>query len=90
MLFAPALTTPACASAWTGLQVRNRLHVVFAVGESIALLDMLVSFTTFVQLSGASYVRPKMADGATLVLKGCRHPLLEAQGEVSVVPNDGM
>ena len=68
--------------------IRQRLHLIFAVGESVALLDMLRAFTTFVQSSGASYVRPKMGEGAPLVLKQCRHPLLEAQGETSVRPND--
>ena len=54
----------------------------------VALLDMLAAFASFVQLSGGTYVRPKLGDGGPLILKQCRHPLLEAQGEASVVPND--
>ena len=70
--------------------IRSRLHVIFSVGESVALLDMLGSFATFVSASGAPYARPCMGDGAILVLKQCRHPLLEAQGDTSVVANDVM
>ena len=69
--------------------IRQRLHVIFAVGESIALLDTLIAYTSFsTSLSGGECVRPRMGEGAPLVIKRARHPLLEAQGEASVVPND--
>jgi DNA mismatch repair ATPase MutS len=69
-------------------QIRSRLHVLFRVGESIALVDTLAAFATHVRSVGTSYVRPKMGYGVPLVLKQCRHPLLEHLGEGQVVPND--
>lgn len=80
---------PCCLAQLSKLQdqVRERLHVIFTVGESVALLDMLASFATYAQASGAPYARPLMGDGCGLTLKACRHPILEASGDVCVVAN---
>ena len=65
-------------------EVRNRLHVIFSVGESIALADMLGSFATYIRQSGSAFARPLMGEGCGLTLKKGRHPLLEAQGDTVV------
>ena len=48
---------------------------------------MLIAFATYIQSTGGSFVRPKMGVGAPMVLRRCRNPLLEAQGDCAVVPN---
>lgn len=68
-------------------ELRANLHLVFRVGESVALVDTMLAFATFVRSSGG-YCRPKIAESAPLVLKRCRHPLLEKYGDVDLVPND--
>ena len=52
--------------------VRAGLHLLFRLGESVALVDVMTSFAVFVRSSGAAYARPKMADGGLLVLKQVR------------------
>ena len=47
--------------------MRGTLHLLFQLGESIALLDTLHSFATFVHASGGQFSRPVMAEGAALV-----------------------
>ena len=69
-------------------EIRHNLHVLFRLGESVALVDTMCAFASFVRTAGGPYVRPKMGEGCPLVLKQCRHPLLEHLGDVSVVPND--
>lgn len=69
-------------------EITSQLHVLFRLGEAVALLDTLASFATFAHQSGASYVRPKMAVGGPLALKQSRHPLLEALAEREVVANN--
>lgn len=56
--------------------------------RSLALLDCLFGFS---EVSHArNYVKPEMSEGLSLVLKDCRHPVIETQlphGE-EYVPND--
>jgi len=55
-----------------------RVHVpdLFKICESVALIDMLVSFAHLVTTH--DYVRPEFTDA--LALKSARHPILEAVG----------
>lgn len=68
--------------------LQKKLHVLFQLSESVALLDMLASFATYVRESGSAFVRPTIGESDELVLKASRHPLLERLGEHSAVPND--
>ncbi|RYP52255.1 hypothetical protein DL768_002574 [Monosporascus sp. mg162] len=63
-----------------------RAHVpnLFRVCESIALLDMIVSFGQLV--TTRDYVRPEI--GTTLALKAARHPICERLHPGRFVPND--
>jgi len=69
-------------------EIQKKLHVLFQLSESIALLDMIASFVTYVQQSGAVFARPTIGGSSELVLKASRHPILERLGEHSSVPND--
>jgi hypothetical protein len=40
--------------------IRDNLHLLFSMGESVAWLDMMQSFATFVSLAGGPYTRPKV------------------------------
>ena len=72
-------------------KIRGNMHILFSIGESVALLDKLQSFAFHVlSTGGAPFARPRMGDGGTLLLKQARHPILEAIGEAAVVPNDIM
>ena len=61
-------------------------------GESVALVDVMLAFAVFVHKGGGSgpFCRPKIAHAAPLVLKRCRHPLLERFAEPGqpLTPND--
>jgi DNA mismatch repair protein MSH4 len=69
-------------------ELQKKLHVLFQLSESVALLDMLASFATHVRESGSAFARPTIGESDELVLKASRHPLLERLGEHSAVPND--
>ncbi len=56
---------------------------LLAVNEAIAVLDMLCSFAHLATTQ--NYVRPIISDN--LVLKGARHPVMEARKQ-KFVPND--
>ncbi len=56
--------------------IRVQVPHLFRVCESIALLDMIVSFGQSV--TTRDYVRPEIGD--TLVLKAARHPICERVG----------
>ncbi|KAK3300674.1 muts domain V-domain-containing protein [Chaetomium fimeti] len=58
-------------------------EVLLAVNEAIAVLDMLCSFAHLATTQ--NYVRPIISDN--LVLKGARHPVVEARKQ-NFVPND--
>ncbi|KAJ2850891.1 MutS protein msh4 [Coemansia brasiliensis] len=63
--------------------IRSNITVLYKVSEAIALLDMIVSFTSYCTLH--SCVVPEFSDAINIV-QG-RHPVLEALGR-EVVPND--
>ena len=70
--------------------IQQHVHVLFQLSESVAFLDMMASFATYVRLSGGSFARPTVSDGANtaLVFKQARHPILERFGEHSLIAND--
>ncbi|TNN07670.1 DNA mismatch repair protein, partial [Schistosoma japonicum] len=73
-----------CAAA-TYLEPINQLNA------TTALLDVIVSLAiAAVSSSGLPYIRPKILsqDSGRIILKGARHPCLEMQDRVSVIPND--
>ncbi|CAH8651285.1 unnamed protein product [Schistosoma rodhaini] len=73
-----------CAAA-TYLEPINQLN------ETTAFLDVIVSLAiSAISSSGVSYIRPKILseDNGRIILKGARHPCLEMQDRVSVIPND--
>ncbi|KAH6854069.1 muts domain V-domain-containing protein [Chaetomium sp. MPI-CAGE-AT-0009] len=61
----------------------DHAEALLAVNEAIAVLDMLCSFAHLATTQ--NYVRPIISDN--LVLKGARHPVVEARKE-NFVPND--
>uniref|UniRef100_A0A8D8SKE5 DNA mismatch repair protein Msh2 n=1 Tax=Cacopsylla melanoneura TaxID=428564 RepID=A0A8D8SKE5_9HEMI len=60
------------------------------LGDTLAQLDVLVSFAVASCSAPKPYVRPKMLPmgSGTLVLEQCRHPIVELQPGVSYIPND--
>ncbi|CAH8632462.1 unnamed protein product [Schistosoma curassoni] len=73
-----------CAAA-TYLEPINQLNA------TTAFLDVIVSLSiAAISSSGVSYIRPKILskDNGHIILKGARHPCLEMQDRVSVIPND--
>ncbi|VDP69814.1 unnamed protein product [Schistosoma mattheei] len=61
------------------------------MNATTAFLDVIVSLSiAAISSSGVSYIRPKILskDNGRIILKGARHPCLEMQDGVSVIPND--
>lgn len=60
------------------------------LNEVIAKLDLLTSFALTAANAVTPYIRPQMRpiEDGILKLKSARHPMLEAQNAVSVIPND--
>uniref|UniRef100_A0A914REL7 Uncharacterized protein n=1 Tax=Parascaris equorum TaxID=6256 RepID=A0A914REL7_PAREQ len=61
------------------------------LSECLAVIDVLVAFATLATLSPFPYSRPQLVDkeSRVLVLKSCRHPVLEALPEAPpFIPND--
>jgi DNA mismatch repair protein MSH2 len=60
------------------------------VSALLAELDILVGFADLAACAPKPYCRPLMLppDDGQLVLKGCRHPCVEAQDSVDFIPND--
>ncbi|KAK4942231.1 MutS protein msh4 [Elasticomyces elasticus] len=65
-------------------QVRSKIHPLFKISESIALLDMLAGLA---QLAATSdYIQPEITD--TLAIQAGRHPIREKIHADRFVPND--
>lgn len=60
------------------------------LSDQIAYLDVLLSFATVASQAPTPYVRPVVhpKGEGKIVLKGSRHPCLEAQDDVSFIAND--
>ncbi|KAG3164895.1 DNA mismatch repair protein [Phytophthora idaei] len=60
-------------------KIRPRASTMHAMVESIALLDMLLSFVNVVALSppDQSYTRPTVTEHGNMIIKKGRHPLVE-------------
>lgn len=65
-------------------------HIWERVGEILAELDVLVSFAHAAATATTPYVCPEMLGGESgeLTLKQSRHPCLEMQEGIDVIPND--
>ncbi|KAH6650440.1 muts domain V-domain-containing protein [Chaetomium tenue] len=79
------IVTTQCDTFIIGLKksLLGHAEALLAVNEAIAVLDMLCSFAHLATTQ--NYVRPIISDN--LVLKGARHPVVEARKE-NFVPND--
>lgn len=66
------------------------IHIWEHVGEVIAELDVLVSFAHAAATATTPYVCPEMLGGESgeITLRQSRHPCLEMQEGVDVIPND--
>ncbi|XP_061405815.1 LOW QUALITY PROTEIN: DNA mismatch repair protein Msh2-like [Lethenteron reissneri] len=59
------------------------------LSDVVARLDVLTSLALVSHSAPVAYVRPRLSPpGGDLVLKGARHPCLEAQDDVAFIPND--
>lgn len=65
--------------------VRTKLHPLFKISESLALLDVLTAFAHLVTTN--SYVRPEVS-ADVLAIKSARHPIRENIQIEKYVPND--
>jgi DNA mismatch repair protein MSH2 len=76
------------------LQVRDvaatYIHIWERVADILGELDVLASFAHAAACATAPYVCPVMlgAEEGEIVLKQSRHPCLEVQEGVDVIPND--
>lgn len=66
------------------------IHIWERVGEVLAELDVLVSFAHAAATAPTPYVCPEMLAGESgeITLKQSRHPCLEMQDGIDVIPND--
>ncbi|RKO86224.1 muts domain V-domain-containing protein, partial [Blyttiomyces helicus] len=65
-------------------EIRQKIAILYKMSESIAMLDMAVSFAHHCTISKC--VRPEFTD--TLAISNGRHPIREAIGADPFVPND--
>lgn len=71
------------------------LEPLYALGNCTAQLDVIVSLAIAAVSAPQQYVRPRFSkrstndeDGGGIKLRDFRHPCLEYQDGVSVIPND--
>jgi DNA mismatch repair protein MSH4 len=57
--------------------IRQNIHIIYKISDSIAWLDMISSFVTYVNLSSNS-VRPEFTKEGPLVIKQGRHPIIQS------------
>lgn len=77
-------------------KIQEDIDALFRLTDCVALLDMILSFTDMVALSSLPFTRPDIATEGSIVLKGARHPVIEAlsmhsrwsAAERHFVPND--
>ena len=72
-------------------QVRSKIHPLFKISESVAMLDMLAGFAQLVTTSIAGdYVQPELTTDS-LMIKSGRHPIRDKTMAITrdtFVPND--
>ena len=69
--------------------LQGHLNPLFAQSESVALLDMLVSFADHVMVSPHHYTRPSCTDGGPLLINQGRHPVVaDAPSQEEFVANN--
>jgi len=66
------------------VNIRSKIHPLFKISESIAILDMLAGLAQLITTQ--DYVRPELTE--TLAIKGGRHPIREKIQKDKFVPND--
>ncbi|CAN0514601.1 unnamed protein product, partial [Ectocarpus sp. 12 AP-2014] len=65
------------------------LDALFAVTESVALLDMIFGFADLVTLSPLAFCRPEVTADGPMSIRGGRHPIVGAvQEDCKFIPND--
>ncbi len=68
------------------------LEPLYALGSCTAQLDAVISLAIAAVSAPQQYVRPRFsaqnAEGACIRIRDFRHPCLEMQDGVSVIPND--
>lgn len=69
------------------IEVRNNISWMHRVSESIALLDLLLSFSHYVTLNEET-VRPQFSSEGPIAVMNGRHPMLEKICVPAFIPND--
>jgi len=68
--------------------VREEMAALYSISDSIAMLDMLMSFATLVMCQEPEWCKPELKRDTPLAIQGGRHPIVEALNPTSFEPND--
>lgn len=66
--------------------ISNHVKQLMVTAEAVALTDMICSFSTVAE--NFSYVKPRLTEDGTIIIKEGRHPVIEAKEKESFIPND--
>lgn len=58
--------------------------------KTLSMIDVIVSMATTAITAPISWCRPKMrpVGYGSVIMKGARHPCIEAQNDITYIPND--
>jgi len=68
--------------------VREEMGILYSISDSIAILDMLMSFATQVTCAETAWNKPELTHDNPIVISKGRHPQMEALQPQTFQPND--